>query len=378
MNKINVLFVVPTLRRAGAECQVVSIANHLSNSRFNKYLFYYAPGNDLLEDIDLTQVTVFEKARRGKLDVNVGRRIAQIIDEFEIDIVHCTLLNALVFGCMGTYFSKRNPRVIGVIHTTKNANLKLDIVDWLVHRSLLKQCDRVWFVSTNQAEVWVRKMPFIMGKQETIHNGVDTSFFDPAAFKAEGSRLRSELGISPGDKVVCSVAAFRPEKLHQVLIDAIHNIDIDRTTVWLLLAGVGPTESKIRNKVKSMGLESRVKFLGSLADVRPLLAASDCKVLASEAETFSMAMLEAMSMKVPVITTLVGGASEAIENEVTGLLVQPNNAGELALKIEMILLDDQRRLEMGERARETIVSRFSILSMLANTEQALLDVARNV
>jgi len=378
MNRKNILFIVPTLRRAGAECQVVSLANNLSPELFNKYLFYYAPGSNLRDDLDPQQVTIFEKQKKNKLDTSVGREIGRIIDEHEIDIVHCTLLNALVFGSMGMHFAKRRPLLVSVIHTTKNANFKLDVIDFVVHRALLKRCDQIWFVSEIQADVWLRKMPFVTGKQQVIHNGIDTSIFDPASFEAKGNELRSNLGIEPADKVVCSVAAFRPEKLHEVLIDAVSQIDITSTNVWLLLAGAGPMEDSIRDKVKSSGLESRVKFLGSLSDVRPLLAASNCKVLVSEAETFSMAMLEAMAMQVPVITTSVGGASEAIQNNFSGFLVEPNNPSQLALKIKEVLVDQRGQEEMGKRAREVVVRRFSLQSMLENTERSLLDLAANV
>lgn len=378
MTRKNVLFVVPTLRRAGAECQVVSLANNLSSEQFKKFLFYYAPGSNLREELDPQQVEVFEKQKENKLDLAVGREIGRIIDEYEIDIVHCTLLNALVFASMGLHFSRRRPLLVSVIHTTKNANFKLDLVDFMVHRALLKRSDEIWFVSEIQADVWLRKMPFVKGKHRVIHNGIDTSFFDPAAFNIKGQELRRSLGIEPADKVICSVAAFRPEKLHEVLIDAVSQIDIDKGKVWLLLAGAGPMENKIREKVRSSGLESKVRFLGSLADVRPLLAASNCKVLVSEAETFSMAMLEAMAMQVPVITTSVGGAPEAIQDNVSGILVEPNNSSQLALKIRELLLDDSMQRDMGKRAREIVVQRFSLHSMLANTECSLLDLAANV
>ena len=103
-----------------------------------------------------------------------------------------------------------------------------------------------------------------------------------------------------------------------------------------------------------------------------MLAASDCKVLVSAAETFSMAMLEAMAMQVPVITTSVGGAAEAIDDNVTGLLIRPGNAVELAEKIKFILSDDGRRTRMGVKARQVVVEKFSVEQMVMRSAEQML------
>ncbi len=139
MLKRKVLFIVPVLRRAGAENQLVILLNRLPAEQFDKYLLSYRPGNDLKADVDTSEIVMYELRRKGRLDFDVGREIGKIIDEREIDIVHCTLQNALLFGYMGTRFSKRKPKLITSLHTTRNANIKLDIADQLVYRPLLNK-----------------------------------------------------------------------------------------------------------------------------------------------------------------------------------------------------------------------------------------------
>jgi len=373
MAKLRVLFVVHGLWRGGAETQLVKLVNNLPAEQFDKSVFSYRAGDDLNEDIS-SDVEVFKYRRRGRLDLNVGKEIGRIIDKREIDIVHCTMRNALLFAYMGIGFSKRKPKLIAAVHSTKNVNAMVGVMNRLVYRPIMKRCSRVWFVSSTQAEQWIRRMPFLAEKAVIIHNGIDLNEFDPECFRADGQALRESLGIGDDEFVLCSIAGFRPVKLHSVLIDALSRVVQEGYSCRLLLASTGTLEMALREQVNTLGLGSSVQFLGMMPDVRPVLAASDCKLLVSEAETLSMAMLEAMAMQVPVITTTVGGASEAITNGVNGVLVQPHDVDQLAGRIKEVLGDEARRVTMGEAARDAVVNRFNVIKMTADSATSLHTV----
>jgi len=82
-------------------------------------------------------------------------------------------------------------------------------------------------------------------------------------------------------------------------------------------------------------------------------------------------MLEAMAMKTPVITTTVGGASEAIDDGSSGFLVNPGDATALARTIRLALSDDDRLSRMDEIARRTVEERFSVEKMVARSQDRL-------
>jgi len=371
-----ILFVVPALRRAGAESQLLTLVNGLQSEKFEKHVVSYLPGDDLVSDF-CSDVHVHECFRRRKFDPGVGRDIAHIIDQHEIDIVHCTLLNALMYGLLGKMFARRKPPIVSVIHTTKNVDSKHELAEKFVYRPLLKCASQIWFVSTLQAALWIEKMPFIGTKCRTIHNGVDTDYFSPGRFIDAGVSLREQLGIAPEASVICCVAGLRPEKLHSVLISAIGIVRNRRVPCKLLIAGEGSMERPLRTLVEDLDLEDDVYFLGALSDVRPLLAASDCKVLASAAETFSIAMLESMAMGVPVISTEVGGASEAIEDGISGALVPAGDVTALADRIVEILDGKALRFKMGALARETVIRDFRTESMVTRSAACLQEVLAN-
>ena len=374
MHKRSVLFIVHGLWRGGAETQLVDLVNRLPAERFHKSIFSYRQGDDLKDDVRTDEVTLFKATKKSRLDLGVAREIARIIDEQQIDIVHCTMRNAMLFGYLGIRLAKRKPGLIVAVHSTKNANLMLDFADRLVYRFILRRCARVWFVSSRQADLWTGKMPFLSPKAVTIHNGVDHEVFDAARSEPDGRKLRESLGIANDDKVICSIAGFRRVKLHSVLIDALKKLRDSGNRCHLLLAGSGPLEQEIRSQVRKLDLDDIVRFLGNLHDVRPVLAASDCMVLVSEAETLSMAMLEAMAMEVPVITTTVGGASEAIDDRVNGFLIPPNDVDKLVDTINNVLENGVRRNAIGKAARATVTSRFTVSKMTNDSAESLLAI----
>ena len=375
MAELRVLFIVHGLWRGGAETQLVKLVNSLPAEQFEKYIFSYRPGDDLKEDINSGEVKIFKHHRKGRLDLGVGNEIGRIIDERKIDIVHCTMRNALLFGYMGIRFSKRKPKLIAAVHSTKDVNLMVSVVNLLVYRPILKRCSRVWFVSTTQADLWVRKMRFLASKAVTIHNGIDLDEFEPTHFQIDGQVLRESLGIREDENVLCCIAGFRPVKLHSVLIQAFSRVRAEGYSCRLLLAGTGALERALRDQVSTLNLGNSVQFLGVMPDVRAVLAASDCMALVSEAETLSMAMLEAMAMEVPVITTSVGGASEAIDDGVSGILVRPRDVDQLADNIKKILDDDERRLAIGKAARAVVVKNFNVGQMTDDSADSLLAIA---
>jgi len=370
-----VLFIVPSLKRAGAENQAVQLVNGLSSDQFDKHLLSYMPDDALRTSVAIESVTYHKLHRSGKLDFVMARAIGRIIDENEIGIVHCTLQNALLYGALGIAFARRNPSLVCAIHTTKSVSLKHTLADALLYKHLLKRCEQVWFMCQSQAALWIERMPFLEKNHEVIHNGIEVEDFDPDKFVQAGRNLRDEHGISTNAKVICSIAGFRPEKLHRILLESFQGLTQKlREDCYLLLAGSGPLEGELKERVQLSGLQDHVIFLGEISDVRPLLAASDCKVLASVAETFSMAMLEAMAMRTPVVSTRVGGAGEAIEDGESGALITPGNVDELTGILFNLLSDESKLVDMGRQARKTITEKFSHLKMIEQSAKKLLEI----
>jgi glycosyltransferase involved in cell wall biosynthesis len=111
--------------------------------------------------------------------------------------------------------------------------------------------------------------------------------------------------------------------------------------------------------------------LGYQKDPREYLSISDVLLVPSVAESFPMAILEALSMGKPVIASRVGGTSEVIREGVNGFLVEPKDTHSLMEKLNILIHDENARGRLARNARETVINDFSVSGMIQKTEAVL-------
>lgn len=372
---IRTVFVLPSLLRAGAETQVLNLVNGLDSACFEKHLFVFEQRLDQLDRVDRRQVVFHHHLRRHKYDIRPAIQLARLIDERHIDIVHCSLQIALFVGWLAIRLAKHKPRLVLALHTTVNRNQRDEWLGRLFYQWLMRSCDRIICVCKAQEVYWQEKYSFLCGRTTVIYNGMDTEWFDPAKGAVMGERLKRQHHIPEDAFVACCIAAFRPEKGHRYLLHAFKEVVSIYPNSYLLLAGDGPLHEEMKLFVQETRLCEQVLFLGVLNDVRSVLAASDISIIASTAETFSMAMLESLAMGVPMVATDIGGASEAIQHGQTGLLVPSGDSTSLASAIERLILDGNARKRMGESGRLLVEEKFRQTGMRAATRAVLKTVA---
>ncbi|HEX8362611.1 MAG TPA: glycosyltransferase, partial [Longimicrobium sp.] len=198
-----------------------------------------------------------------------------------------------------------------------------------------------------------------------IHNGVAI----PAV--AEPGALRRELGIAPGAPVVGTVARLARQKRLDRLFAAVALLPPETHCV---VAGSGGWEARLRALGEELGIAPRVHLLGHRDDTGAVLDALDVFVTASDTEGLSNAMLEALASGVPVVSTPVSGAGDALEPLADGRVpgvVAGWEPAELAAAIRPLLDNDALRARMGEAARARAAERFSYQGMLDRWERVL-------
>jgi glycosyltransferase involved in cell wall biosynthesis len=373
--KINILFILPSLSRAGAEIQTVNLINSLPASKYKKHLLSFEKNTSILNLIDQSTVTYHHIMRRSKFDLRLIKEVNRIIFINDIEIINCSMQISLLVGWLSTRFLSKMPLIVATIHTTIQRNYKLKIMDWILHQWLMRSCKKIICVCNNQKNHWERKFPVIKNLTQTIYNGVDVDFFNPENQRLPALKLKAQLGLPDDAFVLAHIAAFRPEKGHRILLEAFKLVATQNPKAFLVFAGDGILRPAIAEQVQSMGLKNQVRFLGSVADVRPLLGLADLSVIASTAvETFSIAMLESMSMEVPLVATDIGGTSEAVIPDITGFLVPPDNVTALSLAILSAMTDERRLKNFGVHARQNVIDHFSSQVMVDQTNKLFLDL----
>jgi glycosyltransferase involved in cell wall biosynthesis len=201
-------------------------------------------------------------------------------------------------------------------------------------------------------------------------NGVDVSRFHPAS-GAERDAARAQLGgLSPDLYWILFVGFFSREKAPDVLFDAWLRMQAAAPPSGLLFVGAIDSEyqevdkslaAAIAARAEQSGLASRVRFTGPIGDVEHAYHAADIFVMPSTREAFGMVLVEAMASALPVVASEIKGVTdEIVTHGHTGILVPPGDPAALAEAMRRMLLDSGGRAAMGRRARDAVVTSYSI------------------
>jgi glycosyltransferase involved in cell wall biosynthesis len=363
------LIVVPSLERGGAEVQAVNLANGLARRGHTVHIFTFVGANDQLERLD-REVEFHYIPRKHKFSTGYIFKLGRIIEREEIDVIHCVIQFTALVSWIATRRLSRRPPIIAAIHTTTYFDFRSEVFDAILYQHILKRMEKVVFVSRFQKEHWIARFPSLAKNAVVVYNGIEVKDFEREEFEAAGRILRSELAIANDKFVFCCIARFRPEKGHLRLLKSFAKLP---PGPYLLLAGDGPLRSEIEKLIRRLAINERVKLLGDLSDVRPLLAACNASILASTSETFSMAMLESLAMRAPMLAPRVGGLPEAIIDGETGLLFDADDDKSLERGMSKMTKLGLQLERMG-RCGETKVRReFGFDRMIEESESVLLD-----
>lgn len=199
----------------------------------------------------------------------------------------------------------------------------------------------------------------------TLHSGVRTP-----ERRAEPGAVRRELGIGDDAVVIGAVARLARQKRFDRLIRALATLPDE---VHCVLAGDGEERGALARLAVELGVAKRVHLLGFRREVGDVMDALDVFVVSSEREGLSNAMLEAMAAGVPVVSTAVSGAREALESEsgVPAGVVVGFDEGALSAALRRLIDDATLRRDMGLAARERAQSEFSWDTSLDRWERFL-------
>jgi glycosyltransferase involved in cell wall biosynthesis len=156
-------------------------------------------------------------------------------------------------------------------------------------------------------------------------------------------------------------------------------LNAHRSDIGFVIAGddksrTGENRAEIEKLIARLGLGSRVVLTGWLNDMSAFLSSLDLFVSPSRSEPFGLAIVEAMAMGVPVISSRSEGALEIIQDGFNGRLVPIGDEEALAKTIEEFVTNEEEQLRLSENARATARTEFSLERMVAATEDLYWNV----
>jgi N-acetyl-alpha-D-glucosaminyl L-malate synthase BshA len=289
----------------------------------------------------------------------LANAIAHIAEEQRLDIVHAHyaiphataayLADQILSSAPGVVV----PRTITTLHGTDITLVGSDPSYKRVVAFSIEQSHGVTAVSHSLKAETIAAL----GIQHDI--SVIPNFLDCAEYRRRSDpELRERLAPSNRfDALVVHISNFRPVKRVDVALEIFRRI-ARRVRARFVLIGDGPVRAGIERSAAEAGLQDAVVFLGEQQDLVPPLSVADLFLLPSSQESFGLAALEAMACETPVVASRVGGLPEIIEDGVTGFTC-PLDAIDLMVERSVeVLTNRELRESMGQRAAQSVRSRF--------------------
>lgn len=201
----------------------------------------------------------------------------------------------------------------------------------------------------------------------SIPNGIRTEGFR-AAGDAARARLREELALAPGSRLIGTVGRLEPVKDQANLIRAFRQVRLSVPDAALALVGDGALRRELEAVAEAEGVADATRFLGDRSDVPQLLQGLDVFALSSVSEGYSIALLEACAAQLPIVATDVGGNSEIVRNRRNGLLVPARDADALAAALTELLSSPAYAVAMGQVGRQWVTHEGSFRTMASRYE----------
>jgi glycosyltransferase involved in cell wall biosynthesis len=208
-------------------------------------------------------------------------------------------------------------------------------------------------------------------KVVSVPTGADVSRFH----SGDRAEVRKRLGLSGDEPIVGIVATLRSWKGHRFLVSAMG--DPRLAAARLVIVGDGPQDKSLREQAAASSAASRVTFAGQQQDVAPWLQAFDVFALPSTGnEGVPQALMQAMAVGLPVVSTAAGAIPELVRNEETGLVVPTEDAAALAGAIARLIDDRELAARLGTAGRAHISKSFTSNAMLDRMEKILWQAVR--
>ena len=339
----------------------------LERNMFSQVICYLRGDNDTQTEFEawgheIITLNIAATSKRG-FQPSVVLKIARIIKERKIDIVHCQRHKPTVYGTLAAYLAGKDSKVISHV---RGLNRTRNLRRRLLNRLLFKRIARVIAVSNGVREDIVKSNPkAIREKVVTVYNGINVVPFLDCGLTRKQARAR--LGL-PGKEgfIYGTVGRLVETKGQKVLLKAFAKVYGKYPESWLLLAGAGRLESELKVLASALDIHERVVFLGFRRDIPEILKACDVFVLPSIAEGLPGALLEAMATGIPVIASQVGGVPEILNSADLGVMVPPSAVDELSVAMEQLCsMDEMKRNEVGKALRQRVLEQFTSEKMVS-------------
>jgi glycosyltransferase involved in cell wall biosynthesis len=346
---MNVLMMTDKLVTGGAESYFCKLENTLAHP--DLHIYTAAATGDLVSKLKHKQ-NYTEISRKNHLD-NI-RKIKSTIIKQKINVIHANSLRMALYAIAIKRTSRIPFKIIYTKHNQTVLESKGPLFVYLMNRFI----DQIIAVSQYEKDKLI-SLGVKKNKIQTIYNGVDLEQF---RFQTKEKSEAFHVGI---------LARLSEEKNHTLFLEIANKLK-EMSSLTFHIAGEGPENEKIVNKISSLGLSHKVKMVGAVNQPERFIKEMDLLLLTSHTEVFPMVILEAMAVGTPVISIDRGGIKEAIQHEETGYLIPDHQVEAYCEKIVTMTLHRHLSENFVHNGRKRVEENFTVNKMIDHTLEEYL------
>ena len=351
----NIVHIIPTLDRGGAERIVVDLLKHLDRTRFSPSLITLTSIGALCDEIEaagISHASLNASPLRGAFLVN---RLSREIALRKPAVVHTHLFGGDAWGIRAAVKAKV-PRIITTEH---NVNRDESRARRIIKARALREVTRLIAVSTAVARFAHETYGVPEDKITVIPNGVDVARY--VRERRDDQKFR-----------IGAIGRLEEQKGLRFLIEALPLLP-DRD--WqCVIVGEGSQKQKLEALARKSNVSDRVQLVGGRADIPALLATFDVLVTPSLWEGQGIVLLEAGAAGVPVIASRVDGIAEMLAGKEAALLTAPGDSRGIMLAIRWVREHEEAAAAMAARWKKMVEKEYTIEKMVQRYEAVYHDV----
>jgi len=353
---LKVLFLISGGDSGGAKTHLFALLDSLKH-KCEVRMVCFMEGVFYQEILERDVETVLLK-QKNRFDMSVVSEIERMVKEEGFDIVHC-------HGARANFIiSKIKKRLSVPVITTVHSDYLLDfdgiykkVIFTGLNMYALRNMDHYIAVSTSFKRMLVKRN-FAPNDIYTVYNGMN---FDEAISYDEKEDFFKRINYTPdeGEVRVGIIGRHDYVKGHDIFMKGAALVARKYKNVKFFIAGTGDGEAALREMAKKEGIADRVVFCGFIKDIYSFINILDINTITSRSESFPYVMLEGARLKKPMVASDVGGISDLVEDNKTGLLFEAEDYEGFAEKLSLLIENSDLRKQMGEALYDRATSVFS-------------------
>ncbi len=346
----------------GPEKTIINSPRFLTPWGFHSICAYmHPPGDPGFEELraraERSGVELLSVPDRGAIDWQAVQAMADLCRREGVTIWHG---HDYKTNALGLLLRRKHPmKLVATTHGWVERTWKTPLY-YAIDRLALRAYDRVICVSEDLRQRCL-KSGVRPERCQVIDNAIDTDEYQRTLSIAEAKR---QCGFQPENFLLVGLGRLSEEKGFDRLIQAARILSQKRPEIRVAIGGEGNQREPLERLIASSGLADRVRLLGYVPDPRTLLQAADVFVLSSLREGLPNVVLEAMALEVPIVATRVAGVPRAIDDEVNGLVVPPDDVKALAEAVDRFAENTTLREQCAREARRTVEEHFSFAARM--------------